>query len=73
MSQMTEITSVVLRRCVATEEEWIDQHTINFLPGDSLKTAQRMDKEIPYWAKDNPISRVVRVRLIVGETIIAFP
>jgi hypothetical protein len=56
---VSEVFFCVVRKNEA--HEWLDIKTISHSPTIAMENAVQTNKNIPHWAKDNPIVRVIRV------------
>lgn len=45
------------------DKEWLDKETLAYSESDARKFATDSEKNIPEWAKENPVVRVAKIRI----------
>lgn len=48
--------------------EWIDMNSWNFVAQAAQDHADKTNKQIPVWAKDNPVVRIARFKIYEMRT-----
>jgi hypothetical protein len=64
---LTARVYVPIRRCADDGHEWLDSVNLGLLPELAQEKADAIDREIPQWAKANPVVRIVRATITVEE------
>lgn len=60
---VTKTAYAAIRRDIDSGKEYIDIDTVEYLADMSKAEVHKTDREIPGWAKSNPLLRIAQVQI----------